>query len=122
MPSFADVPKLVYTGMILSESMRLYPPAYILVRTALNEDRLPSGAKIPAGADIFMCQYVAHRNPRYFPDPERFDPERFNPVAGQERSDYAYFLLGADRECASASRSPGWKGCCSSPQSLNASR
>jgi len=93
-PSFADVSKLVYTGMILSEAMRLYPPAYILVRTAQRDDTLPNGTAIAAGADIFMCQYVVHRNPRYFPDPERFDPERFNPAANQDLPDYAYFPFG----------------------------
>ncbi len=93
-PSFSDLSKLVYTGMIFAEAMRLYPPAYILVRTALHDDTLPSGMAIPGGTDIFMCQYVVHRNPRYFPDPERFDPERFNPAAKQERPDYAYFPFG----------------------------
>ena len=93
-PSFADVSRLVYTGMIFAETMRLYPPAYILVRTALHDDTLPSGVSIPAGTDIFMCQYVAHRNPRYFPNPERFDPERFNPAVKQNRPDYAYFPFG----------------------------
>jgi len=94
MPSSADVSKLVYTGMIFSEAMRLYPPAYILVRTALHDDILPSGVAIPEGSDIFMCQYVVHRNPRYFPNPDRFDPERFKPVAEQKRPDYAYFPFG----------------------------
>jgi cytochrome P450 len=93
-PVFADIPKLVYTGMVFSEAMRLYPPAYILVRTALHDDSLPSGAAVPAGTDIFMCQYVVHRDSRYFPDPERFDPERFNPQAKQDRPDYAYFPFG----------------------------
>ena len=82
------------TGMIFSEAMRLYPPAYILVRTALHDDSLPSGVAVPAGTDIFMCQYVVHRNSRYFPNPERFDPERFNPIAKQERPDYSYFPFG----------------------------
>ena len=93
-PAFADIPKLVYTGMIFSEAMRLYPPAYILVRTALHDDCLPSGAAIPAGADIFMSQYLVHRNPRYFPDPGRFDPERFNPLIKRDWPDYAYFPFG----------------------------
>jgi enediyne biosynthesis protein E7 len=93
-PSSADVQKLTYTGMVFAETMRLYPPAYILVRTARNNDILPSGAEIPAGTDIFMCQYVMHRNPRFFPDPERFDPERFSPNTKQERPDYAYFPFG----------------------------
>jgi cytochrome P450 len=93
-PALADIPKLVYTGMIFAEAIRLYPPAYILVRTALQDDSLPSGVDVPAGTDIFMCQYVTHRNARYFPNPERFDPERFNPAVKQERPDYAYFPFG----------------------------
>ena len=93
-PCAEDLPKLAYTGMVLAESMRLYPPTWIFVRIAQGEDKLPSGATIPAGSKIYLCQYVVHRHPRYFPDPERFDPERFTELAKRERPQFAYFPFG----------------------------
>jgi cytochrome P450 len=80
--------------MVFAESMRLYPPTWIFIRMALENDRLPSGATIPAGSKIYLCQYVMHRNPRYFPDPERFDPERFTETAKKGRPQFAYFPFG----------------------------
>jgi cytochrome P450 len=93
-PNVADLPRLRYTGMALSESMRLYPPTWIYVRVARQEDSLPSGAKIPAGAKLYLSQYVMHRNRRYFPDPDRFDPLRFADTTTKTRSKYAYFPFG----------------------------
>jgi cytochrome P450 len=93
-PSGEDVSKLRYTWMVLSESMRLYPPTWMFVRIARADDRLPSGADIPAGSKIFLCQYVMHRHPRYFPQPELFDPERFSDAAKEGRPQFAYFPFG----------------------------
>jgi len=93
-PSADDLPKLVYTGAVFAEAMRLYPPAYIIVRRALHDDTLPSGAAFPAGSDLFMCQYWAHRDPRFFPDPERFDPNRFLAEGKDERPAFSYFPFG----------------------------
>jgi cytochrome P450 len=80
--------------MVFAESMRLYPPTWIFVRIAQREDKLPGGATIPAGSKIYLCQYVMHHHPRYFPDPERFDPERFTESAKKERPQFAYFPFG----------------------------
>ncbi|SPP63646.1 cytochrome P450 [Nitrospira lenta] len=93
-PGVEDLPKLPYLGMVLAESMRLYPPTWIFIRIAQEEDTLPSGAVIPAGSKIYLCQYVMQRHPRYFPDPERFDPERFTDTAKKERPQFAYFPFG----------------------------
>ena len=93
-PGAEDLPKLAYTGMILAESMRLFPPTWIFVRIAQQEDKLPSGATIPAGSKIYLCPYVMHRHPRYFPDPERFNPERFTEAAKKERPQFSYFPFG----------------------------
>ncbi len=93
-PCAEDLPKLTYAGMVVAESMRLYPPTWIFVRIAQQEDKLPSGATIPAGSKIYLCQYVMHRHPRYFPDPEKFDPERFTEGAKKERPQFAYFPFG----------------------------
>jgi cytochrome P450 len=93
-PCVDDLPKLRYTEMILAESMRLYPPTWIFIRMARQEETLPSGTTIPAGAKLYLCQYVMHRNARFWPNPERFDPERFNESAKQERPKFAYFPFG----------------------------
>ena len=93
-PCAEDLPTLAYAGMMFAESMRLYPPTWIFVRIAQQEDKLPSGATIPAGSKIYLCQYVMHRHPRYFPNPERFDPERFTEAAKKERPQFAYFPFG----------------------------
>ena len=93
-PSADDLPRLGYSGMVLAESMRLYPPTWIFIRVSLQEDKLPSGATIPAGSKLYLCPYVMHRHPRYFPDPERFDPERFTDAAKKARPQLAYFPFG----------------------------
>jgi cytochrome P450 len=93
-PSVEDLPKLPYLGMVLAESMRLYPPTWIFIRIAQAEDTLPSGAIVPAGSKIYLCQYVMQRHPRYFPDPERFEPERFTETAKKERPQFVYFPFG----------------------------
>ncbi len=93
-PTVEDVPQLRYTEMVLAEAMRLYPPTWIFIRMARDPDVLPGGVAIPAGAKLFLCPYVTHRHPRYFPDPERFDPDRFNEEAKQSRPRFAYFPFG----------------------------
>jgi cytochrome P450 len=93
-PRVDDIPKLVYTRKVLEESMRLYPPTWIFVRMALRDDPLPSGPTIRGGSKIYLCQYVTHRDPRYFPEPERFDPERFSEAARAARPRFAYFPFG----------------------------
>ncbi len=94
LPSVEDLPKLPYLGMVLAESMRLYPPTWLFVRIAQAEDTLPSGVTIPAGSKVYLCQFVTHRHPRYFQNPERFDPERFTETAKKERPQFAYFPFG----------------------------
>ncbi|WP_342347356.1 cytochrome P450 [uncultured Nitrospira sp.] len=93
-PGFDDVSKLPYTAMILAESMRLYPPTWIFIRMAREDAVLPSGFTIPAGSKLYLCQYVMHRNARYWPNPERFDPERFAEPAKKGRPQFTYFPFG----------------------------
>jgi cytochrome P450 len=75
-PSLDDVPRLRYTEMVLAESMRLYPPAWAMGRRALQDFSLGPW-RFPARSTVLMCQYVMHRDARYWPDPLRFSPERF---------------------------------------------
>ena len=93
-PSAVTVNDLTYTSMVLDESMRLYPPTWIFVRMAMEDDVLPGGAMVPAGAKIYLCQYVVHRHPSYFPDPDQFDPGRFSPESIEQRPRFAYFPFG----------------------------
>lgn len=92
-PAYADIPTLPYTRQVLAEAMRLYPPAYVIGREAVEEHEL-CGYSIPVGATLLMSQYVMHRNPRYFPEPERFDPGRWTPEAEARRPKFSYFPFG----------------------------
>jgi cytochrome P450 len=93
MPDFADLAELRWTRMVVEEAMRLYPPAHAIARTALGEDRI-GGVRVPAGAVISISMYVTHRNPNLWPEPERFDPERFAPAAVARRHRFAYLPFG----------------------------
>jgi len=98
-PTPEDVPALPYTEMVVAETMRLYPPAWALGRLAL-EDHEVGGYRIPAGSLILASQYVIQRDPRFFPDPERFDPERWTPEAKAARPQFSYFPFGGGpRRC-----------------------
>lgn len=75
-PQEGDIPKLAYVGAVLRETLRLHPPAWILVRLA-GEDDVLRGHPIARGTTLLLFPYATHRLPEYWPDPERFDPERF---------------------------------------------
>ncbi len=92
-PEFADLPRLRYTEMVLAESMRLYPPAWGIGRMGL-EDYVVEGYTIPKGSIILVSPYAMHRHPRYWPEPDRFDPERWTPEAREARPKFAYFPFG----------------------------
>jgi cytochrome P450 len=95
----ADLDRLVYTKMVVSESLRLYPTAYIGGYEPLDDYELGDGW-IPRGSLVLMCQYIVHRDERWFPEPERFDPERWSPERQVERPRYAYFPFGGGpRQC-----------------------
>jgi cytochrome P450 len=93
-PSYEDLNRLRYTNMVLQEAMRLFPPVWILPRRALAEDTV-GGYHVPAGAEVLISPYTLHRHPRYWPDPLRFDPERFDPDLPSERPRYAHIPFGA---------------------------
>ena len=93
LPEFADLPNLVYTDRVIAESLRLYPPAWALGRMAIREFRLYNHI-IPARAICLMSPYAMHRNPRFWPAPQRFDPDRFAPENRASRPKFAYFPFG----------------------------
>jgi cytochrome P450 len=78
---------------VLAESMRLFPPAWILEREATEEFEA-GGYHFPAGTMIFMSQYLTHRDPRWWPTPTRFDPERWTPEHTEARPKFSYFPFG----------------------------
>lgn len=90
---FEDLPRLKYTEMVLAESMRLYPPAWAIGRKSIAEFEL-GGYIIPKGSILILAPYVTHRDARYFPEPERFDPTRFTPEARESRPKFSYFPFG----------------------------
>jgi cytochrome P450 len=100
-PTFDDLAKLSYTRMVIDETMRLYPPAHVISRTAISADEI-SGFRIRAGSPVLMSPWVTHRSRRYWDDPERFDPERFTPARNRDRHDYPTIRSAAVRECVSA--------------------
>ena len=92
-PTVDDIPNLEYTEKIVRESMRLYPPAWTLGRQAINDYNL-DGYVIPAKSIILMSQYVMHRNPKYFPEPDLFYPERWTRETRIELPRFSYFPFG----------------------------
>jgi len=95
-PDAADAARLPYLEQVMTETMRLYPPTWIFARVSLASDRLPSGREIQGGATLLLCQYLLHRHPRYFVEPERFAPDRFDDE-GPPRHVYLPFGDGSHR-------------------------
>jgi cytochrome P450 len=103
-PAPDDLPKLRYTEMVLKETLRLYPAVWGIGRRAIAECEL-GGYRIPAGSNIFILQWRTQRDARFFPDPERFDPERWreDPVRSGKIPRFAYFPFGGGpRVCVGA--------------------
>lgn len=99
LPTLEDLPRLEYTNMVLSESMRLYPPAWAMGREALEDVEI-GPYRIKKGAMVFFSQYIVHRDPRWYPHPEQFWPERFTAEARAARPRFAYFPFGGGgRQC-----------------------
>ena len=92
-PTVDDVPKLIYVEKILTESMRLYPPAWALGRQAINDTTIGKYT-VRAGSIVLMSQYVMHRNPLYFTDPGHFYPDRWTPEFKRQLPRFSYFPFG----------------------------
>ncbi|HKR01938.1 MAG TPA: cytochrome P450, partial [Pyrinomonadaceae bacterium] len=92
-PEAADYPCLKLTEMIVKESMRLYPPAYIVGREAVGECEI-GGYHVPPKMQIFMPTWVVHRDARFYDEPDEFRPERWTPEFTNNLPKYAYFPFG----------------------------
>jgi cytochrome P450 len=93
LPTASDLPRLRYAEMVLSESMRLFPPAWLIGRRALVDYEL-DGYRIPRGSIVIVSPYVMHRDPRFFPNPLAFDPRRWEPEERRKGPRYSYFPFG----------------------------
>ena len=103
LPTAADVETLPYTRMVLSEAMRLYPPAWALGRESIAPCSI-GGYSVPSGSVVLLSQWVTQRDPRWWPDPLRFDPMRFDPENRSVRPRWAYFPFGGgSRQCVGES-------------------
>ncbi len=92
-PTMADLPQLRYTERVVLESMRLYSPAWVMSREAVQDCEI-GGYPVPAGTNVFMSQWVMHRDPRYFDNPEQFNPDRWANDLAKRLPTYAYFPFG----------------------------
>jgi cytochrome P450 len=92
-PTVEDLPRLPYTEHVITESMRLYPPVYLIGRQALDRREL-GGFVVPRGTTVFLSQWVTHRDGRFYDDPLEFRPERWADGLAQRLPRYAYFPFG----------------------------
>jgi cytochrome P450 len=100
-PTAADAPRLVHTTAVIREALRLYPPIWNLAREAVEDDEI-MGFHVPAGTNVVLSPWVTHRDPAWWPDPERFDPDRFAPGRPLPHR-FAFFpFAGGPRICIGA--------------------
>jgi cytochrome P450 len=92
-PCVDDLPALNYTRRIFDETLRLYPPAWLITRKALGEDRV-AGYRVRAGSLVIIGVSAMHHHPTYWPDPDCFDPDRFTPENSAGRPRFAYLPFG----------------------------
>jgi len=94
LPTVEDLPNLPYARKVLNEAMRLYPPAWIMNRQVVEEHEV-GGHTLPVGAVVLIFPYQIQRDPRFWTEPDRFDPDRWTPEADAKREMYAYIPFGA---------------------------
>jgi len=98
-PTMDDVREFEYLEWVINEAMRLYPPVYTLFREPTEDVEL-SGYDIPEGSALMLSQWAVHRSPRWWDDPDTFDPERWRQERVNERPSFAYFPFGGGpRHC-----------------------
>jgi cytochrome P450 len=92
-PTVDDLPNLRFTGHVVSEALRLYPPAYAIGREALADCEI-GGYRVPAGTTVYVSPWVMHRDPRWFDDPQAFRPERWGDNLSKQLPRFAYMPFG----------------------------
>ena len=94
-PTVKHLPRLPYTAAVIAESMRLFPPVYVIGREATVDLEL-GGYRVKRGYTVLMSQWVNHRDPEYFPSPEEFRPERWEDGLARRLPKFAYYPFGGD--------------------------
>lgn len=98
-PTIDDLPSLPFTRMVIDEALRLYPPAWAILRRAIGDDEL-GPYHIPAHSNVFISPWAIHRHPAFWDNPEAFDPDRFSPARSADRPHFAYLPFGGGpRQC-----------------------
>lgn len=98
-PTASDVFRLKATRMAVEESLRLYPPVWVLARQAVNEDEI-GGYRIPKKSMVVLSPFVTHRHPEFWEHSEAFTPERFSPAEAAKRPKGAYFpFIAGPHQC-----------------------
>jgi cytochrome P450 len=101
-PTVKQLPRLSYTAAVIAESMRLFPPVYVIGREATVDLEL-GGYRVKRGYTVLMSQWVNHRDPKYFPSPEEFRPERWEDGLARRLPKFAYYPFGGgQRICVGA--------------------
>jgi cytochrome P450 len=95
-PEWNEVQQLTYTRMVIQETMRLFPPIWALIRIAAGDDEI-GGHHVKAGDKVVILSYVMHHSPKYWDEPEKFDPERFAPERAKKRTKYTYLPFAAGK-------------------------
>ena len=95
-PAAADYSSLAYTRAVIQETMRIYPPIWGLIRVAAAEDEI-GGVKINPGDRVTLFAYGAHHNPKFWPEPEEFKPERWMAGNAKKQVKYSYIPFGAGK-------------------------
>ena len=90
LPTADDIPQLKYTRMVFGESLRIYPPSYLIPRQAINEFSIDKYI-VPAGTIVLMSPYLIHHDSRFHPDPEKFNPRAWDNHLNNQNSKYEYF-------------------------------
>ncbi|XP_049948386.1 cytochrome P450 9e2-like [Schistocerca serialis cubense] len=108
-PSYEQVMASQYLDMVVSESLRMYPSAFVLDRQCVRPYRLPAtehcrGVELRPGDDVWMFVHAIHNDPKYFPQPERFDPQRFSPENRRSIKKSTYFPFGSGPRMCIAQR------------------
>ena len=93
-PTYADLARLPYCLQVFKEALRLYPPAYAMSRRAIRDVEI-DGYRVPKNWIVLLAPYTLHRREEYFPEPEKFAPERFTPEKEKQLPRYAYMPFGA---------------------------
>jgi cytochrome P450 len=94
-PTAEDVPRLRYLDRVIKETLRRYPPAWVLFARVARDEVEVGGYRIPKGGLVYPATYMTHHDPRWFPEPERFDPGRFAPGRVEQIPPFAYYPFGA---------------------------